>query len=482
MASFEIMDRFEIHKNVDFLSRADECIPRLIEKEVVGCVTEGKAGNLKKGDRVIYDFGNHYVGYVNLKLSASGSHPDAPAFIKLKFAEKKQEFNDNSEDYDGWISRSWIQEEWIHVDVLPKELKLSRRYAFRYLLIEVIDTSQKYRLNVDSVCVNSVSCVSMEDIELKDYKDDMLNDIARVSAYTLKECMQQVFEDGPKRDRRLWLGDLRLQAKANYVTFKNYDLVKRCLYLFAGLPFNEDKISACLFTEPDYEPDDTFLLDYSLFFICTLQEYYENSEDLETIKELYPIAIKQIDNAEHTLDSKAVVVDQGDRFWCFIDWSEGLNKQAAAQAIFIYAVGYAIKLAEVLNDSKEIYRLNELKKRLIGGAKRCLWDDDKQLFVSGADKQISKASQIWMILAGVLDEEEAYELLERMNSEPAAIGMVTPYMYHYYIEALLYANKREEALNELRKIWVECFQMEPTPFGNYTIQIIQQNHRMDRIW
>ena len=27
--------------------------------------------------------------------------------------------------------------------------------------------------------------------------------------------MQDVFEDGPKRDRRLWLGDLRLEALAN---------------------------------------------------------------------------------------------------------------------------------------------------------------------------------------------------------------------------------------------------------------------------
>ena len=40
----------------------------------------------------------------------------------------------------------------------------------------------------------------------------------RVSQRTLRDCMQTVFEDGPKRDRRLWLGDLRLQALANYAT------------------------------------------------------------------------------------------------------------------------------------------------------------------------------------------------------------------------------------------------------------------------
>ena len=92
--------------------------------------------------------------------------------------------------------------------------------------------------------------------------------------------MQDVFEDGPKRDRRLWLGDLRLQALANYETFKNYDLVKRCLYLFAGQTKDNGQVSACLFTEPEVIADDTFLLDYSMFFGATLYDYYQASKDM----------------------------------------------------------------------------------------------------------------------------------------------------------------------------------------------------------
>ena len=58
---------------------------------------------------------------------------------------------------------------------------------------------------------------------------------------TLKGCKQDVFEDGPKRDCRIWLGDLRLQARANYYTFKNYDLTKCCMYIFAQ-PFSKNSI------------------------------------------------------------------------------------------------------------------------------------------------------------------------------------------------------------------------------------------------
>ena len=59
--------------------------------------------------------------------------------------------------------------------------------------------------------------------------------VGEVCVRTLRDCMQSFFEDGPKRDRRLWLGDMRLQALVNYDTFKNKktykasDLVKKLM-------------------------------------------------------------------------------------------------------------------------------------------------------------------------------------------------------------------------------------------------------------
>lgn len=133
---------------------------------------------------------------------------------------------EDSADYNGWISRGWIQEEFIHIDVLPAELKLPRRYAFRYMEIEAIDTSLKWQMVVEDVYCTSVSAVRMEDVKPVESDDEMIRKLDRVSLRTLHNCMQSVFEDGPKRDRRLWLGDLRLQALANYETFHNMDLVK----------------------------------------------------------------------------------------------------------------------------------------------------------------------------------------------------------------------------------------------------------------
>ena len=166
--------------NDDFVKKAEACAPKLQETVVkpVSIVDVVKTENiypdvvvkdsienlssyhLAKGDKLCLDFGDHQVGYVTLKLASVGSPQDSPAFFRLKFGEIAKEMTEDSADYDGWISRGWIQEEFIHIDVLPAELKLPRRYAFRYLEIEAIDTSLKWQMVVEDVTCVSVSSVN----------------------------------------------------------------------------------------------------------------------------------------------------------------------------------------------------------------------------------------------------------------------------------------------------------------------------------
>ncbi|MCD8010095.1 MAG: sugar hydrolase, partial [Lachnospiraceae bacterium] len=98
---------------------------------------------LGRGDRVGFDFGEHRVGYISFTLTSSGSPADAPAHIRLKFGERPLEIAEETADYSGNISSSWLQEEFLHVDVLPAALRLPRRYAFRYMELLVLDTSPK---------------------------------------------------------------------------------------------------------------------------------------------------------------------------------------------------------------------------------------------------------------------------------------------------------------------------------------------------
>ena len=432
-------------RNERFLDIAKSLEPTLFETRVgVQSTLDGedyRSRKLSKGDTVTLDFGNHIVGKVTLKFGFVGSHPDAPAWIRLKFAERLCELSENAENYHGWISMGWIQQEQLHIDVLPAVLELPRRYAFRYLQIEVLDVSTKYQLTVeDAFCVEATSA---DERKLTPYvqADARLAQLDAVGCRTLRSCMQSVFEDGPKRDRRLWIGDLRMQALANYETYHNDELVKRCLYLFAGTTQEGGRVGACLFLEPEIEVDDTSMFDYSMFFLPTLLDYYKATGDMDTLTELAPTGWNQIAVLQPYFDKTGLVRDSDVLGWCFADWNLGLNKQASAQGSYLYCMKAAIEIARILGQTDRAAALTadyEAKK----AAAEQLWNGE--FYVSGENKQISWASQVWMTLGGATHGGAA--LLERLEHCESTEKMVTPYMYHNYVDALLSVGEKDKAL------------------------------------
>jgi len=472
MAITNAIENFEMVINDAFVAKAQALTPELIETTVKpvctvnivpsaqdfaavkSAVSFTASQPMGRNESICLDFGNHQVGYVSFKLSPVGSPADAPAFLRLKFAEIPYEIAADPSEYSGAISRAWTQEELNHVDILPNLVKLPRRYAFRYLQVTVLDTSAKYKVVLSDVECRSVSSADMSAVPPLKTVDPELVQLDKVSLKTMHDCMQTVFEDGPKRDRRLWLADLRLQALTNYVTFRNHDLVKRCLYLFAGLTQNEGRVGACLFHEPKPQVDDTALFDYSLFFISCLHDYYKATGDMQTLKELFPTAHRQLELSLRELDDRGIVTDK-DTWWCFLDWGEGLNKQAGAQAILIYTLKQARTMAGWLDDAVRAEAYEADIEKLTKAALSHLWDEKQGFFISGADRQVSWASQVWFVLANVFDQEKNVRLLKHLIEVNPGIPMVTPYMYHYFIDALIQNGLPELALSHIKAYWGE---------------------------
>jgi hypothetical protein len=433
--------------NRRFLHIAKDLTPKLI-KTAVQPVSGEYRKPLCAGESVVFDFGNHYVGYVDFLFSTQGSVPDAPAFIRLKFCETAKEIDEATDNYNGWISRGWIQEEFIHIDNLPGKISLKRRYAFRYVRMDIIAVSSKYRLCVENV---SLQAVTSAERKISPFGNTQMEKrIDEISLRTLSECMQTEFEDGPKRDRRLWIGDLRLQALANYATYKQNDLVKRCLYLFAGTVNTEGRISACVFTKPKVLADDTYMFDYSLLFIPTLLDYYNATADLATVRDLFQTAYNQLRISKKYFDENGLIIDSDKLGWCFLDWSLDLNKQAGAQAVYIYCAKAMRALCEVIGESFEELERDIAKKEAV--AKAHLFDEKLGLFISGTGRQISFASNVWFVLAGVFDEQGNQRLLQALESADA-VKPVTPYMMHHYVDALLSAGMTEKAYSVMMGYW-----------------------------
>ena len=241
-------------------------------------------------------------------------------------------------------------------------------------------------------------------------EEEELKKIYEVSVKTLAECMQDVFEDGPKRDRRLWIGDLRLQALANYVTFDNVELVKRCLYLFAAMNTTKGKIPANVFVKPSCLPDDTFLFDYSLFFISVLYDYEMAHEDMEFLKELFPAAKAQMDFSLSMVDEEGRLVCR-EEYPVFIDWSNEFNKDTAGQGVMIYVLKQFIALSKIMGEKTDVYET--VLEKMVSYAKKILFSPERGMFLSGEEQECNIASQVWMVLAHVMDEEENRAIMTR---------------------------------------------------------------------
>ena len=113
-------------KKAEWLRIAESLKPTL-RREIVRPVSGMPDHALAENESFVLDFGNHFVGHLTLKLSSKGSHPDAPAWLAVKFCENNRELNESLDEYRGWISKGWVQQEQMHIDVLPAVLSMPRR-------------------------------------------------------------------------------------------------------------------------------------------------------------------------------------------------------------------------------------------------------------------------------------------------------------------------------------------------------------------
>ena len=341
--------------------------------------------------------------------------------------------------------------DFVHFDQLPAKLFLPRRYSFRYVELKIIDTSPKWQAVFSNPIVTTETSADSSSFKPLCLKDEKLQKIYNIGIKTLADCMQDVFEDGPKRDRRLWLGDLRLQALADYASFDNTALVKRCLYLFAGMTTKEGKISANVFVQPKNIPDDTFLFEYSLFFISVLYDLHQAHPDENLVRELYPIAKKQIDLSLQMFDKDGKLIPDED-YPVFVDWSNEFNKDTAGQAEMIYVLKQFIFLAETIGEP-DINFYHEKLTLISRYAREHLYRPERKLFVTG-NEEFNIASQVWMVLAGVMSPEENREIMQTTIREMFPItGIATPYMYHHIVEALFQAGLKDDAVTLMKNYW-----------------------------
>ncbi|MDR2776187.1 MAG: glycoside hydrolase [Tannerella sp.] len=411
--------------------------------------------SLKAQPAFVVDFGEHLTGYVTFAVSPLGRTPDAPARIKFTFGEAPSEIMTPFDPYAGGLSRAWLQDEIVTVMTVPDTVTIPRRLAFRYVKVELIH-APNYDLALSDMSCKAVTSASSAPEPLPEATPQIVKDIDRVGLNTLRECMQTVYEDGPKRDQRLWIGDLYLEAQANTYSFRNHDLTKRCLYLLAGLADESGFLNGTVFERPYPHPQAKQLLfDYALLYNAALRDYTETTKDYETANALWKVAEKQLDVIDMYLQDNGLLdFERADKeWWVFIDWRNGLHKEVALQGVAVYGLQQTYELAKMLGRERELAHVPKIIKKMTDSARKHFYDKKTGLFTGVVNKQVSCHSQMWMIISGIADKTEAQRALKALKNTENAVHTGTPYAYHYYIRSLVDCGMNREAKDALIEYW-----------------------------
>lgn len=411
--------------------------------------------SLKSHAPIILDLGDHYTGYLTLKVNHTGMPADAPVRLKLTFAELPAEVMTPFDPYKGGLSRAWLQDEVVTIMRLPEEVRIPRRLACRYVKIEVLAQSY-FDFVIEDFSFDAVTSATGEPMELSAECDPMIRRINEVGLKTLAECMQTVYEDGPKRDQRLWIGDLYLEALANAYSYRNHTLTKRCLYLLAALADEDGYLHATVYEYPTPMPQiNQHVHDYSLLYGVALLEYLKETGDRQTAEDLWSVVEYQVEFARTYLKDGIYDVNKQPAWWLVFDWKDDLNRATPMQGLMTFCIAKSLELAEMLGyeDRAAVKEWSKVLDQMRRASKSKLYDKQRGVMLSGEQGQVSYLSQAWMTLSDTFSRKEAQRAMRYVLENEDTCYPGSPYAYHYIIEALLHCGMETEARELMVKYW-----------------------------
>lgn len=411
--------------------------------------------SLKSHAPIILDLGDHYTGYLTLKVNHTGMPADAPVRLKLTFAELPAEVMTPFDPYEGGLSRAWLQDEVVTIMRLPEEVRIPRRLACRYVKIEVLAQSY-FDFVIEDFSFDAVTSATGEPMELSAGCDPMIRRINEVGLKTLAECMQTVYEDGPKRDQRLWIGDLYLEALANAYSYRNHTLTKRCLYLLAALADEDGYLHATVYEYPTPMPQiNQHVHDYSLLYGVALLEYLKETGDRQTAEDLWSVVEYQVEFARTYLKDGIYDVNKQPAWWLVFDWKDDLNRATPMQGLMTFCIAKSLELAEMLGyeDRAAVKEWSKVLDQMRRASKSKLYDKQRGVMLSGDQGQVSYLSQAWMTLSDTFSRKEAQRAMRYVLENEDTCYPGSPYAYHYIIEALLHCGMETEARELMLKYW-----------------------------
>ena len=270
--------------------------------------------------------------------------------------------------------------------------------------------------------------------------DVMLNRIWEVAQHTFHLCSREVFLDGIKRDRWVWSGDAYQSYLINRYCFHDREIMRRTIIALRG----RDPVPSHINT----------ILDYSFYWIMSLEEYRLMIGDDGFVQRLWPLAVSLMDYCLERRDENGFAINEGNG-WIFVDWAEMDKEYAvcAEQILLRRALESMARLAEMCGADGARYQAEA--DALAGKIDEYFWDEEKGAYIdsyASGKRHVTRHANIFALLFGYAGEKRERILRSVLLSEDAP-AIRTPYFKFYELDALCQAGEREEVLRRIRAYW-----------------------------
>ncbi|MBE6761284.1 MAG: alpha-rhamnosidase [Ruminococcaceae bacterium] len=376
-------------------------------------------------DGVLYDFGKETFACLNI------DYADSNQKMSVYYGESREEALDFEHTY-------------ILENISKSSYYRLKSRAFRYIFIKGATTSLKVTADYEYLPLKYRGNFCCD--------NQLFNQIWETSAYTFHLNCREGFMDGIKRDRWIWQGDAYQSSKINNYLFFDDAIEKRTAIGILG-------------NEPFCEHINT-IIDYTLFWIIGLYDYYFTHGDITFIKNIFPKAEKLMEFIESRLNDEGFIVGRsGD--WTFIDWSD-IDKTGAISAeqmllIAVYNSFAKIKQALNLDPAKELEKAKTLTEKV----NYFFWDSQKGGFIDSYEsgkRNVTRHANIFAIMYGIATPKQIESIKNNVLKNDNITKITTPYFEGYELDVLGKLGEYCYIENMLENYWGGMLKLGATTF------------------
>ena len=322
--------------------------------------------------------------------------------------------------------------------------------AFRYLFVPG-------EPNLDQVATITADYQYVDFPVISHFKssDQELDKIWQISDRTLRLCSGLFIIDGAKRDRWIWAGDAYQSYYMNQYDFFDKGLVERTMLALRG--------------NLDIKQHLDTIIDYSMYWIIGVEQYYQTFADKTFLKAIYPKVESLMRYCmAQTNDLGFIYGRKGD--WVYVDWADiDYDGTVSAEQMLLarsYQAMSHIQSILGIESTEFESKFTDLKRNIW----QYFWDTEKGAFVDSYEsgkRHVTRHANIFAVLFDYTTTAETKQIINNvlLNDEITAIN--TPYFKFWELEVFAKLGMFDNLKAQIKSYWGGMLQHGATTFWEY---------------